>query len=85
MWDREVDLLVFGSGCGGMTAALVAANEGLDVLLCEKAGQLGGTTAISALMNERQCIGIDADQEYLAMAALRLAERGMQKKLAADW
>ncbi len=46
-WDREVDVLVFGSGCGGMTAALVAANEGLDVMLCEKAAQLGGTTAIS--------------------------------------
>lgn len=46
-WDREVDVLVFGSGCGGMTAALVAANEGLDVMLCEKSAQLGGTTAIS--------------------------------------
>ncbi len=46
-WDREVDVLVFGSGCGGMTAALVATNEGLDVMLCEKAAQLGGTTAIS--------------------------------------
>src|SRR6185436_7955436 len=30
-WDREVDLLVIGSGAGGMTAALVAANEGLSV------------------------------------------------------
>ena len=47
MWNREVDLLVIGAGAGGMTAALVAANEGLRVLLCEKTAQLGGTTATS--------------------------------------
>jgi succinate dehydrogenase/fumarate reductase flavoprotein subunit len=44
---EEVDLLVFGGGAGGMTAALVASLEGLDVLLCEKTGQVGGTTATS--------------------------------------
>jgi len=47
-WDREVDLLVFGSGAAGMTAALVGAHEGLEVLLCEKLAQIGGTTATSA-------------------------------------
>src|SRR6187431_1022010 len=47
-WDREVDVLVFGAGMGGMTAALVAALEGLDVLLCEKTDQVGGTTSTSA-------------------------------------
>jgi 3-oxosteroid 1-dehydrogenase len=26
-WDEEVDLLVFGAGAGGMTAALVAHHE----------------------------------------------------------
>src|SRR5258707_7847254 len=50
--DREattsVDVLVFGAGAGGMTAALVCALEGLDVLLCEKTAQVGGTTATSA-------------------------------------
>src|SRR5213078_1777246 len=45
---REVDVLVFGAGMGGMTAALIAAFEGLDVLLCEKTGQVGGTTSTSA-------------------------------------
>ena len=44
----EVDALVFGAGAGGMTAALVCALEGLDVLLCEKTAQVGGTTATSA-------------------------------------
>ena len=43
-----VDLLVVGAGPAGMTAALVAAIEGLDVLLCEKSDQVGGTGATSA-------------------------------------
>ena len=47
LWDREVDVLVFGSGAAGMASALVAAQEGLQVLLCEKSPQVGGTTAIS--------------------------------------
>jgi 3-oxosteroid 1-dehydrogenase len=46
-WDREVDVLVFGSGAAGMASALVAAQEGLQVLLCEKSPLIGGTTAIS--------------------------------------
>ena len=46
--DRdEVDLLVFGSGAGGLAAAVFAAQRGLRVLLCEKSAQLGGTTATS--------------------------------------
>lgn len=47
-WDIETDFLVAGAGPGGMTAALVAAIEGLDVVVCEKADQLGGTGATSA-------------------------------------
>ena len=47
-WDREVDVLVFGAGMGGMTAALVASLERFDVLLCEKTDRVGGTTATSA-------------------------------------
>src|SRR3954447_10719106 len=47
-WDREVDVLIFGAGMGGMTAALIGALEGLDVLLCEKTDQVGGTTSTSA-------------------------------------
>ncbi|HEY4922049.1 MAG TPA: FAD-dependent oxidoreductase [Xanthobacteraceae bacterium] len=46
--EREVDLLVAGAGPAGMTAALVASLEGLDVLLCEKSEQVGGTGATSA-------------------------------------
>ena len=47
-WDNETDLLVVGAGPAGMTAALVASLEGLDVVVCEKSGQVGGTGATSA-------------------------------------
>ena len=46
--DTEVDVLVAGAGAAGMTAALVCAAKGLDVLLCEKSAQVGGTSATSA-------------------------------------
>jgi succinate dehydrogenase/fumarate reductase flavoprotein subunit len=46
--EREIDLLVAGAGAGGMAAALVAALEGLEVLLCEKTDHIGGTSATSA-------------------------------------
>jgi len=45
--DEEVDLLVFGAGAGGMTAALVGALEGLQTTLCEKTGMVGGITSTS--------------------------------------
>ena len=46
--EREVDVLVAGAGAAGMAAALVAALQGLDVLLCEKSAQVGGTSASAA-------------------------------------
>src|SRR5512139_1202695 len=46
--DREVDLLIAGAGPAGMTAALVASLEGLEMLLCEKSDQVGGTGSTSA-------------------------------------
>ncbi|UZE52073.1 FAD-dependent oxidoreductase [Rhodopseudomonas sp. P2A-2r] len=47
-WDLTVDLLVVGAGAAGMTAALVASLEGLDVLLCEKSNMVGGVASTSA-------------------------------------
>ena len=46
-WNETVDLLVVGSGAGGMTAALVAKRKGMDVLVIEKTEFFGGSTARS--------------------------------------
>ena len=44
------DVVVIGAGAGGMTAAAVAAAEGLRVLVIEKTEFIGGTTAWSGGM-----------------------------------
>jgi len=43
----EFDVVVAGSGAAGMTAALTAADLGLSVVVVEKAGTFGGSTARS--------------------------------------
>lgn len=43
----ECDVLVAGSGCSGMSAAITAASRGLNVLIVEKEPRFGGTTARS--------------------------------------
>ena len=47
---EQVDLLVVGSGGGGLTSAVVARKAGLKVLLIEKDDLFGGTTAYSGGM-----------------------------------
>ncbi|MGP6089574.1 FAD-dependent oxidoreductase [Antarctobacter jejuensis] len=47
MRTEECDLLVIGSGAAGLAAAVTAAHHGLRVVLAEKSGTLGGTTAWS--------------------------------------
>src|SRR3954468_13984511 len=46
-FDHSVDVLVIGSGAGGMTAALRADAAGLDTLIVEKAPKFGGSSALS--------------------------------------
>src|SRR6516162_7326280 len=45
--DETYDVVVLGSGAAGLTAALAAAVAGARVGLFEKAGLIGGTTALS--------------------------------------
>jgi hypothetical protein len=46
-FDTTVDVLVIGSGGGGLTAALTTEASGLKTLVVEKSGQFGGSTALS--------------------------------------
>ncbi|KZF08067.1 3-ketosteroid-delta-1-dehydrogenase, partial [Rhodococcus sp. EPR-157] len=47
MSTQEYDIVVVGSGAGGMTAALTAAHRGLSVVVIEKSRHFGGSTARS--------------------------------------
>ncbi|MGZ5897477.1 MAG: FAD-dependent oxidoreductase, partial [Xanthobacteraceae bacterium] len=58
------DVVVLGAGAGGMTAATVAAAEGLSVLLIEKTEFIGGTTAWSGGMI---WIPVDAKMKYASI------------------
>jgi len=44
-WTDTADVVVVGSGAAGWAAALAARSAGADVLVLEKLGQVGGTTA----------------------------------------
>ncbi|VTU20606.1 3-oxosteroid 1-dehydrogenase [Variovorax sp. SRS16] len=87
--SETFDLVVVGGGAGGMTAALVAALEGLRVVLCEGSEQLGGTTATSAgtlwIPGNRQgrdaghADSIEAAQRYLENLAGPDDERGCRR------
>ncbi|BAL86962.1 putative FAD-dependent oxidoreductase [Actinoplanes missouriensis 431] len=46
-FDREIDVLVVGTGAAGLTAAIAAADAGAKVLVVESTGKWGGTTALS--------------------------------------
>jgi 3-oxosteroid 1-dehydrogenase len=46
-WDSTVDLVIVGSGGGGMVAALTAADAGASALVLEKQELVGGSTAMS--------------------------------------
>jgi 3-oxosteroid 1-dehydrogenase len=46
-WDRSVDLLIAGSGGGGLVAALAAIDSGIEPLVVEKQALVGGSTGLS--------------------------------------
>ena len=46
-WDREVDVVVMGTGGAALVAAITAHDQGAKVLILEKMSQIGGTTAFS--------------------------------------
>ncbi len=49
-WDKSVDLLIAGSGGGGMVAALATLDAGFEPLVLEKQALVGGSTGMSGGM-----------------------------------
>lgn len=49
-WDHSVDLLIAGSGGGGMVAGLAALDFGIEPLIVEKQALVGGSTGLSGGM-----------------------------------
>lgn len=79
--DDRHDVVVVGSGAGGLTAALRAASDGARVLVLEKAAYVGGTSAVSGGMvwiPQNRCmeqLGI-ADERESALAYLERVAGG---------
>jgi len=46
-WSMETDVVVVGSGGAALTAAILARDQGADVLVVERSDKVGGTTAVS--------------------------------------
>lgn len=73
-WDLEADVVVLGSGGAAMTAAISAYDFGAkDVVILERSGMVGGTTAMSGGMlwvpnnHHQHEAGIeDSDEEIVA-------------------
>ncbi len=79
-YAHEVDVLVIGSGGPGLAAAIVAHDAGAKVLLVEKTGKVGGTTAVSGGVLWIPCnhhmpeVGIADSREEALAYTLRLAD-----------
>ena len=74
----EWDVIVIGSGAGGLLAALRAAAHGLSTIVFEKTSYYGGTTATSGGAIWVPCHGLDGheDSREQALAYLRMSLQG---------
>jgi len=61
--EGQYDVVVIGSGAGGLVAALRAADRGLSVVVLEKASLYGGTTATSGGAIWVPCHGLDGHRD----------------------
>ena len=86
-WDRVADVIVVGSGGAALVAATLAADGGCDVLVLEKAQQIGGTTAVSGggvwipCNHHMAKLGV-ADSREEALAYIRALTRGSEPDAA---
>jgi 3-oxosteroid 1-dehydrogenase len=92
-WDEDADLIVIGSGIGGLAAAITAHDLGLRVIIVEKAGKLGGVSAYSGgevfvpanHLQERAGIAdsLEAGRTYFRFLGAGYADGRLQDNLCA--
>ncbi|NOZ84976.1 MAG: FAD-dependent oxidoreductase [Deltaproteobacteria bacterium] len=86
----DADLIVVGGGLAGMTAALTCAGRGMDTLLLEAGGALGGRTrsvknrSTGEEVDNGQHMFIGAFEETLSLLEL-LGTRYMLKKAGSEY
>jgi succinate dehydrogenase/fumarate reductase flavoprotein subunit len=79
-WDRQVDVVVVGTGGGALVAATLAADGGAEVLVVEKDAVVGGTTGVSGGVmwvpqnHHMVAAGIDDSRDDALAYILRLAD-----------
>ena len=73
---RKKTVLIAGGGIGGMQAAITAAERGHRVILCEKAGQLGGVLRCEKMIPFKKHL-----EEYLDLQARRIARLPIEVRL----
>ncbi len=90
----EVDVLVVGSGPGGLSAALAAARAGVSTMLVERFGCLGGNITVVGVESiawyrrektvDCEGIGIELEQRAQAMGATSPEPQSKSEAINAD-
>lgn len=90
----ETDVLVVGSGPGGLAAALASAREGVDTMLVERFGCLGGNITVVGVeglawyrkdgTTDVEGIGIEFEQRAKTMGATSPEPQSNSEALIAD-
>jgi 3-oxosteroid 1-dehydrogenase len=90
-WDLEADVVSIGSGLGGLTAAIVAHDQGASCVVLEKAGKLGGLSGFGGgevfvpANHKMKELGLadtlDEGRKYYEFIAAGYASAPHQKKL----
>ncbi len=92
-WDLEADVVAVGSGLGGLTAAILAHDDGARAVVLEKGPKLGGVCAWSGgevfVPNNHKMAGSgypdsdEAGRDYVRFLAGGYADEALQDKLLA--
>ena len=67
-WDMDADVVVVGSGGAGLTAAILAHDNGARVILVERSNMVGGTTAVSGGAGDKLKLALGPDGSGRARA-----------------